>query len=370
MNSLQRILAIFLKELRQLARDKPTFGMVVMIPLIQLLLFGYAINTDVRHLPVAVVDLAASSGSRAMISAIQASQVASVVRYEHNVLQAEEVMRRGDVRAILIIPHDFEQRMARNKIAAQWLVDGSDPMISSAIKHLGKMPPSAIPGYFPKTSVSQTPEPLFEITLYYNPEQRAVVNIVPGLVGVILTMTMIMFTSAALVREREHGNLELLITTPIKPVELMIGKIVPYIFIGLLQVWIILMLGYLIFAVPIDGSIAQILWATLLFISASLTLGLIISTLTTTQLQAMQMTVFILLPSILLSGFMFPFEGMPKAAQWLAELLPATHYMRLMRGIILRGASISHMWADVIALAAFTLFGVMVAAMRFKKTLD
>ena len=365
MNSLQRILAIFLKELRQLARDKPTFGMVVMIPLIQLLLFGYAINTDVRHLPVAVVDMAQNSGSRAMIAAVQASQVADVTHHEYSVLQAEDVMRRGNVRAILIIPHDLEQRMARNEIAAQWLVDGSDPMISNAIKQLGNMPISAIPGYY-----SETPEPLFQITLYYNPEQRAVVNIVPGLVGIILTMTMIMFTSAALVREREHGNLELLITTPIKPVELMIGKIVPYIFIGLLQVWIILMLGYLIFSVPIDGSVAQILWATLLFISASLTLGLIISTIATTQLQAMQMTVFVLLPSILLSGFMFPFEGMPKAAQWLAELLPATHYMRLMRGIILRGASIGHMWTDVIALAAFTLCGIVVAAMRFKKTLD
>ncbi|AMO58002.1 ABC transporter [Endozoicomonas montiporae] len=365
MNSLQRILAIFLKELRQLARDKPTFGMVVMVPLIQLLLFGYAINTDVRHLPVAVVDHAANSGSRAMVAAVQASQVANVVRYEHSIPEAEEIMRRGDIRAILIIPRDFEQRMARKEIAAQWLVDGSDPMISSAIKHLANMPASAMPGFY-----SQPEPPLFEITLYYNPEQRAVVNIVPGLVGVILTMTMIMFTSAALVRERERGNLELLITTPVKPVELMIGKIVPYIFIGLLQVGIILTLGYLIFSVPIDGSIVQILLATLLFIAASLTMGLIISTLATTQLQSMQMTVFILLPSILLSGFMFPFEGMPKAAQWLAELLPATHYMRLMRGIVLRGASISHMWMDVIALAVFTLLGIWVAAMRFKKTLD
>ena len=365
MNSLQRILAIFLKELRQLARDKPTFGMVVMVPLIQLLLFGYAINTDVRHLPVAVIDHAENSGSRALIAAVQASQVANVIQYEHSVIQAEEVMRKGHVRAILIIPHDFEQRMARRETASQWLVDGSDPMISSAIKQLGNMTVDAVPGFY-----AEPEKPLFEIALYYNPEQRAVVNIVPGLAGVILTMTMIMFTSAALVRERERGNLELLITTPVKPVELMIGKIVPYIFIGLVQVVIILALGYLIFAVPIDGSVAQILWATLLFIAASLTLGLIISTLATTQLQSMQMTVFILLPSILLSGFMFPFEGMPKAAQWVAELLPATHYMRLMRGIILRGASISHMWTDVFALAVFTLLGIWVAAMRFKKTLD
>ena len=365
MKSLQRIIAIFLKELRQLARDKPTFGMVVMIPLIQLLLFGYAINTDVRQLPVTVVDFSNNSDSRAMIAAIQASQVAQVSKYEWSVQAAEESLRNGEVRAALIIPADFNQRLVNRENAAQWLVDASDPMVSNAIKQLKNMPVGAIPGY-----TSEPSRELFALTLYYNPEQRAVVNIVPGLAGVILTMTMIMFTSAALVREREHGNLELLITTPVKPVELMIGKILPYIFIGLLQVWIILTLGYLIFDVPINGSFAQILWATLLFIAASLTLGLIISTLAITQLQAMQMTVFILLPSILLSGFMFPFEGMPVVAQWLAELLPATHYMRLIRGIILRGAEITHMWFDVLALGLFTILGIIAAARRFKKTLD
>lgn len=365
MKSLQRIIAIFLKELRQLARDRLTFGIVVMIPLIQLLLFGYAINTDIRYLPVAVVDFSNNSGSRAMVAAVQASQVVQVTQCEYSIRAAEESLRSGKVRAALIIPADFEQRLQHQESAAQWLVDASDPMLSNAIKQLRHIPVGAIPGY-----LSDPVYELFALNLYYNPEQRAVVNIVPGLAGVILTMTMIMFTSAALVREREQGNLELLITTPVKPIELMIGKILPYIFIGLLQVWIILALGYLIFNVPVHGSIAQILWATLLFIAASLTMGLIISTLATTQLQAMQMTVFILLPSILLSGFMFPFEGMPVAAQWLSELLPATHYIRLMRGIILRGADITHMWSDVLALALFTVFGIIAAATRFKKTLD
>ena len=363
--SLQRITSIFFKEMHQVARDKPTFGMVVMIPLIQLILFGYAINTDVRQLPVTVVDYAQTSASRAMVAAVEASQVALVARYDNTPQQAEEALQRGEVRAALVLPADFERRVNDGEPAAQWVVDGSDTMVSSAIMKLRDMPLDALPGF-----TSEPVQELFQVTLFYNPEQRAVVNIVPGLAGVILTMTMIMFTSAALVREREHGNLELLITTPVRPMELMIGKILPYIVAGLIQVFIILWLGHLIFDVPVNGSIGQILWATLLFIAASLTLGLIISTMATTQLQAQQMTVFVLLPSILLSGFMFPFEGMPQLAQWIAELLPATHYIRLMRGIVLRGAEISQMPQEMMALAAFTLFGLIIAARRFKKNLD
>lgn len=192
----------------------------------------------------------------------------------------------------------------------------------------------------------------------------------PGLLGVILTMTMIMFTSAAIVRERERGNLELLITTPVSSMELMLGKILPYIGVGLIQVAIILGLGHFIFAVPINGALSQVLLATLLFIAASLTLGLLISTLAQTQLQAMQMTVFILLPSILLSGFMFPYEGMPLPAQWIAEVLPATHFMRLIRGIVLRGGELSELLPDVLWLAGFTLLVLTLAAHRFKKSLD
>ncbi|HEY5715868.1 MAG TPA: ABC transporter permease, partial [Psychromonas sp.] len=199
---------------------------------------------------------------------------------------------------------------------------------------------------------------------------RSAVNIIPGLLGIILTMTMIMFTSAAIVRERERGNLELLITTPIRPIELMIAKIIPYVFVGLIQVIIILGLGYLIFSIPINGDRSQILFSTLIFISASLTLGLVISTFATTQLQSMQMTVFILLPSILLSGFIFPYEGMPIAAQWISEALPATHFMRIIRGVILRGADLIDLWKDTLWLFAFTCLGLIVASLRFKKNLD
>lgn len=363
--SLQRIASILFKEFRQLSRDRPTFGMVVLIPLIQLLLFGYAINTDVRNLPVSIVDLSGSAASRALTEAVRATQVVEIVRRDNTPQQAEAALLRGEVRAAMVLPMDLPQRLVDGRTAAQWLVDGSDTMISSAILKLQNMPLGAVPGF-----VGQQPLPMFEVALFYNPERRSAVNIVPGLVGVILTMTMIMFTSAALVRERERGNLELLITTPVRPLELMIGKIVPYIFVGLVQVTIILSLGYLIFDVPINGSVAHILWATLLFIAASLTLGLIISTIAQTQLQSMQMTVFVLLPSILLSGFMFPYEGMPNIAQWLSEALPATHYIRLMRGVVLRGAELGHMLNDCIWLALFTVGGLWVATSRFKKSLD
>jgi len=205
---------------------------------------------------------------------------------------------------------------------------------------------------------------------YFNPEQRSVVNIVPGLVAIILTMTMILFTSAAIVREKERGNMELLITTPMRSIELMIGKIIPYIVIGLIQLVIVLSLGYWVFNVPIRGDFSQIFLASFLFICASLALGLIISTVAKSQLQSMQMTVFILLPSILLSGFMFPYEGMPELAQWIAEILPATHFMRMIRAIVLREADLLDTGEDALWLVGFTIIGLLIASFRFKKRLD
>ncbi len=215
------------------------------------------------------------------------------------------------------------------------LVDGSDTVIAAAIRSLRTMPLDEVAGFS-----SQNRVPSFEVVQYFNPEQRTVVNIVPGLLAVILTMTMIMFTSAAIVREREQGNMEFLITTPVKPMELMVGKIIPYVLVGLIQVSIILSVGHFLFGVPVRGGLDSLLLASLLFIFASLSLGLVISTIARTQLQAMQLTVFILLPSILLSGFMFPYEAMPIAAQWIAEALPATHFMRMVRAIVLREADI------------------------------
>ncbi|HAS6052799.1 ABC transporter permease [Vibrio vulnificus] len=365
MNALYRMKAIMVKEFRQLSRDRITFGMVVMIPLIQLLLFGYAINTDIRDIPVAVVDQSESTAGRILTESVKVTQVVSVTQRYATAEEAEQAIQDGIVRAALILPNDLTQRMAQRRPLGQWIVDGSDTMISAAILGLQTMPLTDF-----DFQIRPKPTQTFEVALYYNPSRRSAVNIVPGLLGVILTMTMILFTSAAIVRERERGNLELLITTPVRSFELMVAKIVPYIFVGLIQVFIILGLGHVIFGVPINGSVAQILLGTLLFIAASLTLGLVISTIANTQLQAMQMTVFILLPSILLSGFMFPYEGMPVAAQWIAEVLPATHFMRMIRGIVLRGADLFDLWRDTLWMIGFTLLGLIIASTRFKKSLD
>ncbi|HDY7523170.1 TPA: ABC transporter permease [Vibrio vulnificus] len=365
MNALYRMKAIMVKEFRQLSRDRITFGMVVMIPLIQLLLFGYAINTDIRDIPVAVVDQSESTAGRILTESVKVTQVVRVTQRYATAEEAEQAIQDGIVRAALILPNDLTQRMAQGRPLGQWIVDGSDTMISAAILGLQTMPLTDF-DFQIRPKLTQT----FEVALYYNPSRRSAVNIVPGLLGVILTMTMILFTSAAIVRERERGNLELLITTPVRSFELMVAKIVPYIFVGLIQVFIILGLGHVIFGVPINGSVAQILLGTLLFIAASLTLGLVISTIANTQLQAMQMTVFILLPSILLSGFMFPYEGMPVAAQWIAEVLPATHFMRMIRGIVLRGADLFDLWRDTLWMIGFTLLGLIIASTRFKKSLD
>ncbi len=381
MNSLLRISAIVTKELTQLRRDKMTFGMIVMIPLIQLMLFGYAINTNIRHIPVGVVDFSQTGLSRILVQTVSATQVVTFTQHFDDVKSAQAAIANAEMRAALIIPEDVAERLVRHpsvgfglppssdeetsRPVAQWIVDGSDTIVASAIKSLRGMPLVELLDKPPNRST-----PTFEVTLQYNPEQRTVVNIVPGLVAIILTMTMIMFTSAAIVRERERGNMEMLITTPVHSIELMIGKIIPYIFIGIIQVIIILGLGHFLFNVPINGSLLQLAAATFLFITASLTLGLVISTIAINQLQSMQMTVFILMPSILLSGFMFPYEGMPIAAQYIAESLPATHFMRLIRGVVLREVEVINMAPDMIWLALFTVGGLVVASLRFKKSLD
>lgn len=380
MISVRRINAVLKKELLQLRRDRMTFGMVIMIPLIQLLLFGYAINTNLRHVPVGLVDQAGSELSRTLTQIIQATQVVTVTEVFVTPEEAEQAITEARIRAALIIPTDVDNRFARNpalglglpnatdqttsRPVAHWIVDASDTMVASAIKSLRTMPLTEMLQLPPNRQV-----PTFEVTLYFNPEQRSAVNIVPGLVGVILTMTMILFTSAAIVRERERGNMEMLINTPVKSVELMIGKIIPYIFLGLVQVAIILGLGHVLFAVPINGGLGALLFVTLLFIVASLSLGLVISTLAQNQLQSMQMTIFVLLPSILMSGFMFPFDGMPKPVQVIAQLLPATHFMDMIRGVVLRDASIYAMRGDILWMIGFAILGLIVATLRFKKRL-
>jgi ABC-2 type transport system permease protein len=366
--SFRRIYAILLKEMMQLKRDRLTFGMIVMIPLIQLMLFGYAINTDVRNIPVGVVDQSQSVAARLITETVKVTQIVDVIATYNTPKEAQEAIVRGDIRAAIIYPVDLAYRITQNQTIAQLIVDGSDTVVSSALLQLRNMPLDKI--ILEPTLSRKSSPPTFEVALFFNPSRRSQVNIIPGLVGIILTMTMILFTSAAIVREREHGNLELLITTPIHSIELMIGKILPYILVGLIQVFIVLGLGHIVFKVPISGGLFDIFIVTILFIAASLALGLIISTIAQTQLQAMQMTIFVLLPSILLSGFMFPYEAMPKLAQHISEILPATHFMRMIRAVVLKGADASTLVYDNVWLLSFTVIGIIIASIRFKKRLD
>jgi len=344
MQSLQRIWAIVVKEVRQLRRDRLTFGMIVGIPVMQLLLFGYAINTDVRHLSAGLADLSATAASRQLVMELANTQVIDINYQAADAEALEGLMRAGKISVGIYIPPDFERRLQQpDRAAVQLLIDGSDNIVQSAAALLAR------PG---RTSPYDDRPPRMELRNYYNPERRSPVNTVPGLVGIILTMTMTLFTAVAIVRERERGNLELLITTPVHSFELMLAKILPYVFIGLIQVSLVLLLGHLLFEVPFRGALINVYWVSLLFIVANLAMGLVISTLAQTQFQAMQMTFFILLPSILLSGFMFPFDGMPRPAQWIAEALPMTHFMRLIRGVVLRGASLPELAAELTFLPA------------------
>ena len=292
MSSLQRMAAVTGKELRQLSRDRLTFGMVVMIPLIQLLLFGYAINTVVRDIPIAVVDMSGSAIARAVTEQVRVTHVVEILSTYPTPAEAEDAIVAGKIRAARVFPRDVAQRAAAGETLGQWLVDGSDTMVGSSLLALRSMPLHLEAGV--PEGAYQVGEPSFEVALFFNPERRSEMNIVPGLTAIILTMTMILFTSVALVRERERGNLELLITTPVRSLELMVGKLVPYVLVGIIQIIIILGLGRLVFQVSFSGDFASLAIITLAFIAASLSLGLMISTLAQTQMQAMQMTVFIL----------------------------------------------------------------------------
>jgi len=363
--SLRRLTAVIVKELRQLRRDRLTFAMIVGIPLLQLVLFGYAINMDVRGIDAAVLDQANTARSREVVAEIGSSQILNLRYQLSNPQQMDSLLRQGKISAALVIPRDFEARLAsqgsppQDRLPLQLIVDGSDQSVQASARQLASYP---LPGWESRQGV--------ELVNFYNPERLAALNTVPGLIGVILTMTMVMFTAIALVRERERGNMEMLITTPLSPWELTLGKVLPFVGIGLLQVTVILLTGRLLFEVPIRGSLLELYGASLLFIAASLALGVFISTLAQTQFQAMQVAVFTFLPQILLSGFMFPFAGMPKAAQWFAELLPLTHFLRLARGIMLRSAGLIELWPEILVLLVFTVLMLSVAVARVSKRLD
>ena len=362
MSSLQRILAVTRKELIQLRRDRLTFGMIIGIPTALLVLFGYAINMDPRNLHAGFADLSSTSASRALVMDLAHSQVVDLRYQVGSAAELEELLRGGKISVGLFIPGDFERRLLQpGRSAAQLLIDGSDTVVQGAAAKLAQAA---------RTSPYEDVPPRLELRTFYNPERRSPVNTVPGLIGVILTMTMVLFTAVAIVRERERGNLELLIATPVRTLELMLAKIAPYVLIGLVQVSLILALGHLLFKVPIRGSLLDVYAVALVFIIANLAVGLAISTVARNQFQAMQLTWFLLLPSILLSGFIFPFAGMPRPAQWVAELLPMTHFMRLIRGVVLRGADLHDLSGEMAVLGLFILVAMTLAVRRFTKRLD
>lgn len=370
--NLRRLWAIVLKELRQMRRDRITLAMIVGIPVMQLVLFGYAINLNLRHLDTGIADQAGTSASRALLMDMQATGVIAPILHVDTPEQLMTALRRGQVSLGIVIPPDFERRRFDGREAVQVLVDGSDTVVQSAAVQLAQVPLDTQPvrNDRPLRAGAAGAGGQISVVAFYNPERRSAINIVPGLIGIILTMTMVMFTAVAIVRERERGNMELLIATPLSSSELMVGKVLPYAAIGLVQTTLVLLLGMWLFQVPVRGSVLDVYLVAVLLIAANLSLGLLISTKAQSQFQAMQMTMFVFLPSILLSGFMFPFAGMPRVVQWLAELLPLTHFLRLVRGIMLRGARWWELWPEVLALLAFIAVMMTLAISRFRKRLD
>ena len=373
MSAASRIAAIAMKEIRQLARDRLTFAMVIGIPMILIVLFGYAINMDVRNLRAGIADQAGTQSARWLVAQLTATQVIEPVRWAATAEELEQQLLRNEIVVGVFIPRDFERRLQDpTRPAVQLLVDATDPLIPGVVAGITDMPfepRTAAPRLIPRPGRGDA-NPLFSVRPFYNPEGRSAVMIVPGTIGVILTFTMVLFTSIAIVRERERGNLELLIMTPVRTVELMAGKILPYILIGLLQVTLILSAGVVLFDIPLRGSLGDLYVASLAYVAATLGFGLLISTIAKIQFQAFQLTFFILLPSILLSGFVFPFDGMPRPAQYIAQALPLTHFVILVRGILLKGAELADLALPLQKLGVLFAVSMTLAVVRFRKRLD
>lgn len=371
-----RALVIAWKELLQLRRDRLTLAMMVALPVMQLLLFGYAINTDVRDIPTVVYDQDVSADSRDLVRSLEATGFYRMVGNVRGYEEIEAAMRRGTARVGVVIPARYSSDLVRGRGAqVQLVVDGSDPQTvasatNTAASLVAARSSELMVGRLAHQGGALAVQPIeLEPATWYNPDLRTAVYIVPGLVGVILTMTMVMLTAMAIARERERGTLEQLIVSPVKRTELVVGKIVPYVAIGYLQMSLILGAGKLVFDVPLLGSLALLYLLAFVFIAANLALGLFFSTLARTQQQAMQMSFFFLLPNILLSGFMFPFDAMPVPAQWLSQILPLTHFLRIVRGITLRGASFGDVAPELVWLTAILGALVTLASLRFSKKL-
>ncbi|MGH8675654.1 MAG: ABC transporter permease [Burkholderiales bacterium] len=373
--SLSRWVGIILKEFIQLKRDRLTFGMIIGIPVIQLMLFGFAINTDPKHLPTAVLAADSSPWSRSLLAAMQNSGYFHIERTLDNEAQLERLLALGDVQFAITIPENFGRKLVRGERPVLLVeADATDPgAVGNALAVLERISQQALARDLQGALADLAPAaaPLeMRVHRRYNPEAVTAYNIVPGLLGVILTMTMVLMTGLAMTRERERGTFENLLATPALPIEVMTGKIVPYIVIGLIQVSLVLAAAFTIFEVPMQGNIVLLYGVVLLFIAANLTLGITFSSIASNQLQAMQMTFFFFLPSILLSGFMFPFRGMPDWAQALGSLLPLKHFLVLVRGVVLKGNAALELWPAIWPIGVFMLVVIAIGLRFYKRTLD
>lgn len=370
-----RLWAIVLKEFIQMRRDRVTFGMMVGIPLMQLMLFGFAINSDPRHLPTALRLGDQGPFARTLVAALRQSDYFSIVREATTEAEAAELLRIGTVQFVINIPEDFSRRLLRGERPTVLVeADATDPAATGpAIAAARVLATSVFDRELvgPLARLRGKDGPVsFQIHAHYNPENITQYNVVPGLMGVVLTMTMVVITALAITRERERGTMENLLATPVRPAEVMIGKILPYIAVGYVQLTLILIAAHFLFHVPMVGSLWLVYVVSLLFIAANLAVGITFSTLAKNQLQAVQMAFFFFLPSILLSGFMFPFRGMPEWAQWIGSVLPNTHFLRIVRGILLKGNGVAEIAPEIWPLLAFVAVAMAIGVKRYRQTLD
>jgi ABC-2 type transport system permease protein len=370
-----RLWAVVLKEFIQMRRDRVTFGMMVGIPLMQLLLFGFAINSDPRHLPTAIRMADQGPFARSLVAALRQSDYFAVVREAATEAETARLLQFGEVQFVINIPEDFSRRLLRGEHPTVLIeADATDPAATGpAIAAARTLANSVLDRDLvgPLARLRGKNGPIdFQIHAHYNPENITQYNVVPGLMGVVLTMTMVVITALAITRERERGTMENLLATPVRPTEVMIGKIIPYIVVGYIQVTLILVAAHFLFHVPMVGSLPLVYAMSFIFIACNLAMGITFSALAKNQLQAVQMAFFFFLPSILLSGFMFPFRGMPVWAQWVGSILPNTHFLRIVRGILLKGNGLAEISPEIWPLLAFLVVAMTVGVKRYRQTLD
>ncbi|WP_339872717.1 ABC transporter permease [uncultured Brevundimonas sp.] len=374
MVSLSRTWAVMSKEFIQLTRDRLTYAMILIMPIVQLLLFGYAINNDPRQLPTAVLVQDRGVMARPVLNALTNTGYFRITVAANSQAELDRALARGDVQFAVVIPADFSRKVVRGQKASILVeADAADPSaVGGAVSALAGLPAQALARELTGPLARSGGAPPFEVVVHrrYNPENITAFNVVPGLLGIILSMTLVMMTALGMARERERGTMEALLATPVRPMEVMIGKLTPYVLVGVIQAALILVLARLLFAVPMSGGWLALSLGLLLFIVGSLALGFLISTVSRTQLQAMQMSFFYMMPSILLSGFMFPFRGMPEWAQVIGSIIPVTHVLRVARGSLLKGSGVMDSWPSLAALAAFLLAVGTLAMIRYRTTLD